>query len=205
MFLIYYKFENYLWNHYVFSILLGIFLYAIVLPLNYINLQPLALVCKYFIFFQIGNLFNKYSYEVSKYLKGKVLLLFLSHLILFGIYFYAIKTFENKYVVFTINKFLIVLSVLALCFIYGFLNFVILKHAKFVAKIKPIVSFVNHNSYYLYLIHEPLLKVFFTFIFVQKMPIVLAISKAFLLSMGISLFFGNLLMKLKIGRALIGS
>lgn len=205
MFLLYYKFENYLCKHYIFSILLGVFLYVMVLPINYINLQPLGLVCKYFIFFQLGNLFNKHSYEILKYLKGKVLFLFLSHLILFSIYFYAITTFENKYVLFSINQFLLVLSLLALCFIYGFLNIVTIKHAKFVTRSKPLVSFVNHNSYYLYLIHEPLLKVFFTFLFVQKMPIVFAISLAFILSMSISLILGNLLMKLKIGRALIGS
>jgi hypothetical protein len=205
MFLLYYKFETYLWNHYIFSILLGIFLYLIVLPINYINLQPFGLVCKYFIFFQIGNLFNKYSYEVLKFLKGKVLFLFLSHLILFSIYFYAINTIENKYILFAVNNTLLILSTLALFFIYGFLNIVIEKHAKFVSKIKPSISFINHNSYYLYLIHEPLLKVFFTFLFVQKMPIAIAISLAFILSMGISLFLGNLMMKLKLGRALIGS
>ncbi|WP_179019476.1 acyltransferase family protein [Winogradskyella forsetii] len=205
MFLLYYKFENFLCKHYIFSILLGVFLYMLVLPLSYINLQPLALVCKYFIFFQMGNLFNKYSTEILGYLKGKVLVLFLMHLFLFGIYFYAINVFENKYVLFGISKFLLVLSILALCFIYGFLNIVTVKYVKFVSKIKPVISYINHNSYYLYLIHEPLLKVFFTFLFVQKMPIVFAISLAFILSMGISLFLGNLLMKLKIGRALIGS
>lgn len=205
MFLLYYKFENFLCKHYIFSILLGVFLYTLTLPLSYINLQPLALVSKYFIFFQLGNLFNKYSNEVLRYLEGKVLVLFLTHLILFGIYFYAINLFENKYVLFGINKFLLVLSILALCFIYGFLNIVTVKYSKFVAKIKPVISYINHNSYYLYLIHEPLLKVFFTFLFVQKMPIVFAILLAFTISMGISLILGNLLMKLKIGRALIGS
>lgn len=205
MFLLYYKFENYLNNHYVLSILLGIFLYALVLPLNYVHLNPLGLVCKYFIFFQLGNLFNKYSENLLNYLKGKVLVMFFTHLILFGIYFYAITTYENKYVLFAISQTLLILSILALCFIYGFLNFVILKHPKFVVKIKSSVSFVNHNSYYLYLIHEPLLKVFFTLLFVQKMPVFLAIPLAFFLSMVISLILGNFLMKLKLGRELIGS
>lgn len=205
MFIVYYNFEKFLQKHYVFSIFLGIGLYLIVLPVNYIHLNPLGLVCKYFIFFQIGNLFNKYSDVVLNYLKGKVLILFLTHLVLFGIYFYAINSFENKYVLFGIDQFLLVLSVLALCFIYGFLKIVTSKHEKFVNKIKPAVSYINHNSYYLYLIHEPLLKVFFTFLFVQQMPAILAIPLAFFLSMGISLFLGSLLMKLKIGRELIGS
>ncbi|WP_405571284.1 acyltransferase family protein [Winogradskyella sp. Asnod2-B02-A] len=205
MFMLYYKFETFLCKHYIFSILLGVFLYFMLLPVNYINLQPLGLVCKYFVFFQIGNLFNKHSDTILNYLKGKVLFIFLSHLILFSLFFYALKSFENKYVLFAIIQFRLVLSILALCFIYGFLNIVIVKYSNFIAKIKPVVSFVNYNSYYLYLIHEPLLKVYFTFLFVQKMPITIAIISAFVLSMVISLFLGSLLMKLKIGRALIGS
>ncbi|BAO77446.1 hypothetical protein WPG_3216 [Winogradskyella sp. PG-2] len=205
MFLLYYNFEKFLQKHYIFSLLLGVALYFIVLPVNYINLQPLGLVCKYFIFFQMGNLFNKYSSEILNYLKGKVLIIFLTHLVIFSVYFYALKSFENKYVLFGINQVLVVLSVLSLCFIYGFLNVITTKYKGFVNKINPTVSFINHNSYYLYLIHEPLLKVFFTFVLVQQLPIIWAISLAFILSMGISLFLGHLLMKLKIGRALIGS
>ena len=205
MFIIYYKFEKYLCKHYIFSIAIGIILYLLALPLSYVNLQPLSLVCKYYIFFQVGNLFNKYSSIILIYLKGKVLYIFLLHLILFSFYFFLINFFQNKYVLFAIDKTQLVLSLLALCFIYGFLNILIVKYNSLLSKAKPIISYVNNNSYYLYLIHEPLLKVFFTFMFVQKMPIILAISLAFIISMTISLILGNLLMKLKLGRALIGS
>ncbi|WP_367179564.1 acyltransferase family protein [uncultured Winogradskyella sp.] len=204
MFLLYYKFETYLCKHYVFSIILGVFLYLIVLPLNYFHLQPLGLVARYFIFFQLGNLFNKNSTVILSFLKGKVLCIFLTHLVLFVIYFCSIKFFDNKYIQFSINQVLLVLSILSLFFIYGFLNVIITKHDNLVQKIKPTISFINHNSYYLYLIHEPLLKIFFTFLFVQNLPIILAISLAFVSSMTISLILGSLLMKLKIGRELIG-
>lgn len=205
MFLSYYKFENYLCNHVIISLLIGLFLYALILPLNYLGLDPLVRVCKFFIFFQLGNLFNKHSLTILKYLKDKVLLLFLLHLILFVTYFYFVQILENKYALFALKQFTLLLSILALCFVYGFLNVIIVLYPRFVTKLKPLIEFTNLNSYYIYLIHQPLLKIFFTFLFVQQMPMVLAIIAAFTGSMSISILIGNFLMKQKIGRALIGS
>ncbi|WP_179354452.1 acyltransferase family protein [Winogradskyella vidalii] len=205
MFLIYYKFETFLCNHYIISMVIGLFLYFLIIPTSFFDLQPITKLCKYFVFFQMGNLFNKYSLTILSYLKNKVLLIYFMHLTLFGIYFYLYQTIENKYIMVIVKQINLVLSILALCFVYGFLNVIITRYPSFVSKLKPSIRFINYNSYYIYLIHQPILKVFFTFIFVQHMQISSAIILAFIVSMSFSILLGSLLMKQKLGRALIGS
>ncbi|MFP4846797.1 acyltransferase family protein [Winogradskyella sp. PE311] len=205
MFMIYYKFEDYLNKKIVFGIVLGSFLYIISVLFLYYNLQPIGRVFRYFIFFLLGNYFSKNSSTILNYLKGKVLYIFLAHLAIFSLYFYFAQTLDNKYLLITNRQALLVISILALCFVYGFLNIVVEKYKSSVEKIKPLTKLINHTSYYIYLIHQPILKVYFTFLIIQGLSPTIGIIIAFLGSMLISISLGYVIMKFKWGRELIGS
>lgn len=203
-FLLFYRFEDFLLKHIKFGLTLSIILYVLPLFFNYVGLNPIGLVSRYFIFFYLGNIVNRHSDYVLSFLKGKVIIFFTLHLVLFIIYFYSIQQFENKYVLFIIDKALLLLSLLALAFIYGSLDVFIKEFPKVVKRISSKVSFINHTSYYIYLIHEPFLKVFFTWILIRNLPAFIAIPLAFAMALTLSAILGYLIMKTKIGKELIG-
>tara|TARA_Y100000588_G_C14256992_1_gene925895 strand:- start:2189 stop:3193 length:1005 start_codon:yes stop_codon:yes gene_type:complete len=206
MFLLYYKFENFLINNnIIIGILIGAFLYIISTPLIAYNFQPIGRVSRYFIFFLLGNYFSKNSLTILKLLKGKVFYIFSIHLLLFSTYFYLSNVLENKYLLIANKQMLLILSLLALCFVYGFLDFFVQKYRGFLSKINPSIRLINNTSYYIYLIHQPILKVYFTFLFVQKFSPIIGIPLAFIVSISISIFLAKIILKSKAGRELIGS
>jgi fucose 4-O-acetylase-like acetyltransferase len=205
MFLIHYKFENYLNNHIVVGIILGLFLYLFSTVFNYYNLQPLGRVSKFFIFFLLGNYTSRNSKSISNYLKGKVLYIFLIHLVLFSTYFFLIDSFENKYVLLAFKKSSLITSLLALALVYGFLNYVVNQFKNTLNKIRPATKLINHTSYYIYPIHQPILKVYFTFVLIQNLYPIVGVSIAFIGAMTISIILDNIIMNFKWGRVLIGA
>lgn len=205
MFLIYYKFESYLNKQIFVGILIGVFLYMFSIVLNYFNLQPLGRVSKFFIFFLLGNYTSRYSTKVIKYLKGKVLYIFILHLVLFSIYFYIKDSFDNKYLFMLFKKSSLITSLLALALVYGFLDYVVNQFKITLNKIRPSIKLINHTSYYIYLIHQPILKVFFTFVVVQNLSPIVGITIAFISAMTISIILGKVIMKFKWGRELVGA
>lgn len=205
LFLIFYKPEKYLREHIKKGLVIAVTMYVMVLPLHYINMPPIALAFKYFIFFYVGYLFKDNSEVVSKFLKGKSTLLFSIHLILYFVYFFALSQTGNIIIISIINQLLLILGILSLSFIYGFLNVIFEKKPSGFIKSKSLIKYINDNSYYLYIFHQPILKSFFDLSCVQKMSPIFSISIGFVISMIFSLFISHVLMKTKIAQTLIGN
>lgn len=205
LFLMFYQLENYLRVQIKKGLMICVVMYLLVLPLHYLNMPPIGLAFKYFIFFYIGYLFKDNSKEVSRFLKGKATFLFFIHLVLYIFYFYELKKTEDIIIISIINQLLLILGILSLSFIYGFLNELYEKRRTSLIKSKSLIKLINDNSYYLYIFHQPILKSFFGLLIVQKLPPTLSISFGFLVAMIISIFISHFLMKIKITKALIGN
>lgn len=205
MFLLFYPFERFFKRNIVKGVVIAIGLYLMVLPMHYLNLNPIAHVFKYFIYFYLGYLFYSHSTKVLGFLKGKSLLLFLIHLLLFTGYFFALKSTDNTYLSAVIDQTLLLLGLLSICFVYSSLNILYTKQKERINKYNGIIKSVNKNSYYIYIFHQPILKVFFSYALIQELFIPVAVISGFLLSFILSLVTSNLVLKSKAGRLLIGS
>ena len=97
MFLLFYPFEKYFKNNIVYGLVIAVGLYLLVLPMHYLNLNPIAHVFKYFIYFYLGYLFYSHSLKVLDFLKGKSFILFVIHFLLFTGYFFTLKSTNNVY------------------------------------------------------------------------------------------------------------
>jgi len=205
MFLLFYPFENYFRKNIIHGFIIAIGLYLTVLPMHYLNMNPIAHVFKYFVYFYLGYLFYLNSSKVLTFLKGKSLLFFLIHFLLFTGYFFALKSTDNIYYQAAIDQVLLVLGILSICFVYSVLNILYTKEKDRINKYNRIIKSINVNSYYIYIFHQPILKVFFSYALIQELYIPMAVISGFLLSFILSLVTGILVLKFKAGRLLIGS
>ncbi|MCP4971732.1 MAG: acyltransferase [Arcobacter sp.] len=205
MFLLFYPFEKYFKNNIVKGIIIAVVLYILVLPMHYLNLNPVAHVFKYFVYFYLGYLFSLHSQKVLTFLKDKSVILFIAHFLIFTGYFFAIKNSSGIYITAVIRQTLLILGVLSICFTYSILNTIFNNQNEIINKYASAIKTVNVNSYYIYIFHQPILKIFFGYVFVQELFLPITVVLAFLLSFNLSLIFSKLLLKLKPGRLLIGS
>ena len=205
LFLLFYPFEKYFKNNIRNGFIIAIVLYMLVLPMHYLNLNPIAHVFKYFVYFYMGYLFSINSLKVLTFLKDKSIILFVIHLLIFIGYFFAIKSTSNLYITVIIDQTLLILGILSICFVYSALDVLFTKQKNLINKYNFIIKSVNTNSYYIYIFHQPILKIFFGYVFIQELYIPITVVSAFLLSFILSLIISKVLLKFKAGQLLIGS
>ncbi|WP_431196330.1 acyltransferase family protein [Maribacter dokdonensis] len=168
-----------------------------------LKIYPLAKCLQYLPFFYIGYFFHYKNVLVNKILYGKFWVLFTLHLIIF-ITLLAISEFMQSGVLksLSITYINLPLSIVSVSMIYLlFTNFT------FLNSIIPtsIINNLNKNSYYIYIIHQPLLLLLFKLNLLFTWSPFLVISLAFSSVILTSNYIGNILMKFHFGRKLIGA
>jgi fucose 4-O-acetylase-like acetyltransferase len=205
LFIIFYPLESFFKKNITAGLVIAILCYFLVLPVHYLNLNPLAHVFKYFIFFYIGYLFRFKNDLILKRIHNKTALLVVIHLALFSTYFYLLKQSEDIYYTSVVNQMLLILGVISVTFAYSIINS-ILNHSFFnKPTVNKTVKIINDNSYYVYIFHQPILILLYSTLFFQKLHIAIVIILGFIISFVLALFFGYIFISTKIGRKLIGS
>ncbi|WP_420485533.1 acyltransferase family protein [Flagellimonas marinaquae] len=204
LFLIFYPLESFLKTNIIRGSFLLLFLFSLGPITHYIGLPALAKVFKYIPFFYLGYMFYLKNDVISKYLRNKFYLFFFLHLALF-FFFYAIlpNYVDNRILSSLIAHFkLIPLGLLSITFVYILFS---TTNGTVPKSLENIIGTINKNSYYIYLIHEPLLKIFYEIDIVRSLPIYLVIIAGFTISFFTSLILSEVILKFKVGRLLIGA
>lgn len=204
LFLLFYNIEEFLKIYIVKGIFLVLFLFSIAPLASYLGLGIIATVFKYLPFFYLGYLFYYKNHEIIGFIKNKFWLTFILHLLLFTITIKLTPYIDNKFIALFISHFPIIpLGILSITYIYIlFYNF----DQKLSNPIKNTTKLINKNSYYIYIIHQPLLMIMygtdllFPLYAWYVIPIVFTIC--FLFSLLIS---EKILMKYKLSRLLINA
>ncbi|MBT8272668.1 MAG: acyltransferase [Bacteroidia bacterium] len=205
LFLMFYNFEDFFKKKLKFGFGISLLLYALVLPMHYIEMNPFAHVFKYFIFFYLGYVFLIHHAAVISFLKGKAIWLFIAHAVLFTVYFYVLKNSDGILLISLVKQGLLILSLLSLGFIYSFLDDLFKKLNDFLTTCRPQIKLINKNSYYIYIFHQPILQLFFGIALVQKLPITVVVISSFIVAVLLSLLLSILVQKTKLGKNLIGA
>lgn len=199
VFLIYYPVENYIKK----NIALSCFWVAILFALNPIfsilDLHPVAYALRYLPFFHMGYLFYLKNKEVIDFLDGKIYGLIFLHLLLFAFAFYWPLQFpDGRLEALFLNLQRLPLGIISIFMVYGLFQKLPTINLKW-------VNDINNNSYYIYLFHEPILLVFYSWSFLYKFSFLILVPLGFLLSFILSLLLSRLFLNFKIGRKIIGS
>lgn len=203
VFMLFYPLENYLKQNPIKSFIVIIFLFFLYPGFSVIEIYPLSKFFHYLPFFYIGYLFHYKNKFLTKLIKDKFWLLFIIHSLLF-IASFSIPEFIENGILKTLFKAYIILptGLVSVSMLY-----VLFTNAKNLNKIIPrsIVTYLNKTSYYIYLIHQPLLLLFFQQNFLHDWSPVYVISLAFFSVIIISILFGNILLEFYWGKKLIGA
>ncbi|WP_410504835.1 acyltransferase family protein [Maribacter sp. ACAM166] len=157
----------------------------------------------YLPFFFVGYFFHYKSAVIIKALKGKFWILFLSHTLLF-IGSLLIPEFIQNSILRTLFKAFINLPLGLMSVSMLFLLFTIAKKRN-TSMVSPIIANINEASYYIYIIHQPLLLWLYQLKFSHNWPPLYVILFAFPSVISASLMLGNILLKFNWGRKLIGA
>jgi len=203
LFLFYYPFETFFKKNIYKSIVLSLLIFVVALPLYYFRLTPLGDACKYLVFFHIGYLFFNNKNTVLLYIKNKAKYFIISHFLLYVVCFAINISLKNNLHLILINHFkVVILGVLSIFFIHGYFSMIISDAKK---KYQKFINAINQNSYYIYILHQPILVTIFNIEFVKLLDPNILIITAFLVTFTFSLLLSNLVMKHKIGRFIIGA
>jgi fucose 4-O-acetylase-like acetyltransferase len=205
LFLLFYPLEEFFKRNIVTSLTISLLCYFLVLPVHYLNLDPIAHVFKYFIFFYLGYLFQINKELVLSYIQDKTLIMVIVHIFLFSFYFYLLNISNNIYFQSLVNQILLILGILSVTFAFGIINLISTYTIFKNPAINQLVKVINHNSYYVYLFHQPILILIYSTTFFQRLNIIIAIVSGFIFSFILALFFSHLFMSTKIGQKIIGS
>jgi len=181
-------------------IVLGFFLYP---GFSVIGLYPLAKVFHYLPFFYLGYFFHFKDEKIIKKIGNKLWLFIPIHTILFITSILAPKLITNgilkTFFIAYINLPLGIMSVSIL-----FLIFTKNKNLKTLGN-NLIVKNLNQTSYYIYLLHQPILLFLFEIKFLQTLPPLVVIIFGFLSTILVSFFLASILLKFYWSKKLIGA
>lgn len=203
LFLAFYFLENFFKKKLLWGAICVFLLYSLESITYYLGMHILAMVFKYFPFFFLGYMFYYHNAKINRILKGKGWIVFIMHLTLFILFIFYDQFIDNKIIRLIFNRYLVLtLGTLSISFIY-----ICFRNADYVkSSIKGrIIHQINDNSYYIYLIHQPILELLFLNTFLQQLPIYLVIPFAFLTSFFGSYLISKPILRFKYGRMLIGA
>ncbi len=204
IFFIFYQFENFFRYKIKYGIIITLLLFVFYPVFAYLKIMPLANTCKYLPFFYMGYLFYCHDALIEKYILNKKILFFFSHLFLFSIclYFLQLNSIENLLKKIIRFYYILPLGILATLILYIYLT-----NIKKINNtiLKNIVLNINQNSYYIYIIHQPVLIIYYNSELISKSPYPLIISFGFLISIIISILISKILNRFRYGRMLIGA
>ncbi|SKB46359.1 acyltransferase [Maribacter arcticus] len=203
IFMLFYPLESYFKKNPLKSFVAVVLLFCLYPGFSVLELYPISKAFQYLPFFFTGYFFHYNSIIISKLLKGKFWILFFLHSLLFiGSLF--IPEFIQNGILKTLFRAFINLPLGLMSVSMLFLFFTIAKK-RTTSNESPIIENINITSYYIYIIHQPLLLWLFQLKFLQALPplyVILLVFPSVILS---SLILGNVLLKFHWGRRLIGA
>lgn len=203
VFLIYYPFEDYFKKKPFTGLLIVSFLFILFPIFSKLGLIPISKAFQYGVFFYVGYFFYTNNSIISKKLEGKFIWFFIGHLLLFFLSPLLIENIDSLLIANLIAGY-IKLPLGILSIIFTFLAFSKLGKAGFF-KHNPLISKINNSSYYIYLIHQPVLMILFKWETLININGTYVILFSFIFSFTISLALGHFLMVSRFGRQLVGA
>ncbi|AIY13941.1 MULTISPECIES: acyltransferase family protein [Cellulophaga] len=204
VFSIFYLFEKKFREKIKFSIVFTSLLFCLYPLFGYLQIIPISNLCKYLPFFYCGYLFFLKQDKISNILKDRNLIIITTHLILFCSYIY-LESIETKTILIKILTYysILPLGILSICFLFSIFAF-----KKIDSKVlnNKLIKLINTNSYYIYIIHEPILKLYYLNnlgLLSNFKPILILLG--FFSSMILSIFLSKILLKSKYGKLLVGA
>lgn len=201
VFLIFYPLELFFKKNVKLGVLIAICCFIISPIFNYIGLDPIRDITYYFIFFYTGYIFCSEYAVINKFVQKNTFSFFVIHGILFLFSVLILKDINNRILALLINQLItLILAMLAISFSFGF--FPTLKASK---KTNHFISNINKNSYYIYIIHQPLMMILFSWSFMHSLPPYLIIIIGFSVGFFISLLISEIFFNNRVSKVLIGS
>ncbi|WP_282180466.1 acyltransferase family protein [Maribacter stanieri] len=202
-FLVFYLLEEKFKNNFKLGFILVLLFFCFFPFYFYLRLGPFAQTLYYFPFFYIGYFFYFKHNIINKWLYNKKLILLCSHTIIFLITIYVQDKIVNDLFKSIFNGYMkLPLGILSICIIFSFFNDMQMsKNVTF----NNLLNNISEKSYYIYIIHQPLLKLLYSSPFLLKIKPSWVISISFLSTLLLSLLFSSFIMKYKLGRKLIGA
>ena len=183
-----------------FLIILCFFLYP---GFSIIGLSPLSKVFHYLPFFYLGYFFHFKSKKIIEKIENKLWVIILIHTILFITSILAPKLITNGILKTLFNAYInLPLGIMSVSIL--FLIFTKSKKLKTMGH-SLIVKKLNQTSYYIYLLHQPILLFIFQIKFLQTLPPLLVILSALISTVIISFFIASFLLKFYWSKKLIGA
>ncbi|WP_282133257.1 acyltransferase family protein [Cellulophaga baltica] len=204
IFIIFYQFEDFFKNKIKLGIIVTLSLFILYPIFAYFKVMPIANTFKYLPFFYMGYLFYYHDIIIEKHILNKKKILLFAHLILFSASLYFLQFNSNESIFNKIFGFyhILPLGILATLILYTcFANIQKLNNAI----MNNIVLNINQNSYYIYIIHQPLLIVYYNSELISNSPYLLIIPLGFLISVIVSILISKILNRFLLGRMLIGA
>lgn len=185
---------------YFFLIILCFFLYP---GFSIIGLYPLSKVFHYLPFFYLGYFFHFRNEKIMEKIENKLWIFILIHTILFITSILAPKLITNGILKTLFNAYInLPLGIMSVSIL--FLIFTKSKNLKIVGH-SLIVKKLNQTSYYIYLLHQPILLFLFEINFLQTLPPFLVILFSFFSTILVSFFLASILLKFYWSKKLIGA
>lgn len=204
VFLIFYPFEAYFKKYIIKGSFLVLGFYGLFLIFWHANLYPVARALKYVPFFYVGYMFVYNNDKIMCFLNNKLLGLVFLHSVLFLLtylivpYYFEGTGISHRFKIVTF----IPMGVLSSSCL--FIRFSKIKSLNS-KKMNDLIDNINDSSYYIYIVHQPLLIMFFKLKFLAEWQSSFVISLAFAFVFLTSLILSDLIMRFKMGRMLIGT
>ncbi|MDF0717417.1 acyltransferase [Muricauda sp. 334s03] len=203
VFLFFYPFEAFFKKRPLLGFFLVSFLFLLFPIFAKFNLIPISKALQYGVFFYVGYFFHTNNAIIYKKLEGKFIWFFLCHLVLFSFVPKLLNNIDSLLIANLIAGYMkLPLGLLSIIFTY--LAFSKLGKVDFY-KYPPLISSINNSSYYIYLIHQPVLMLLFKWQALTSLNGIYVVIFAFIFSFTISFVLGHFFMASSFGRKLVGA
>ncbi|WP_036153544.1 acyltransferase family protein [Maribacter forsetii] len=203
VFIIFYLLENIFKKYPIKSFLIITACFFLFPGLYYLQLDPLAKAFQYMPYFYFGYFFYYNSATIFNYLKNKTPILILIHSLVFLLSVWFPSQLSSALYKALFKGYIILpMGLLSVSFIFIiFYNISIARYNW----LNITITNINKTSYYIYILHQPLLIYLYQEGYLKYWSPIAIIITSFTVVFLISLILSNFIMKLKLGRKLIGA
>lgn len=204
VFMLFYPFENYFKKNILSGFIIILICYCLHPVLHYFLPTAVLLALKYMPFFYFGYMYFYKSRQILFFLSDKIFLLVLLHAASFFVTYLIMPEYiggTRLYVLLSTLLFL-PMGILSISFLFMiFSKF----HYKAPKKINKLIKNINTNSYYIYILHQPFLMLFFKINFLREWHATIVIVVSFCFCCFVSIILSDIIMKFRLGKKIIGA
>ena len=203
VFIVFYLFEKKFKKYPIKSFIIITLIFCLFPIYNYLRLGPIAKALYYFPFFYFGYFFHYRSSKILEFLSGKTNILILIHSCIFLSTIIINSQIDNVLVNSIFNAYMkLPLGLLSVSFIFMTFSTIPKSNNKV---LNNFLTNISDKSYYIYIFHQPLMMVLYSWpLLVNKTPF-LVIPTSFLVILLLSFLLGKIMMSFRYGRKLIGA